>query len=286
MRYCILSNGTLVDEKVIAQFQVGKRRIRMDYIQISIDGSRAEIHNLSRPKSFDRAMRGLRLLQEAGFPVMVRTTINRHNLHDLENIAYLLLEEIGLGSFSTNEAMPVGAGCQNQAEVALTPAEMVEAMDIMERLQERYPGRLQSQAGPQTKKIVYGEMEHARSTGECAAKWEMGCLSACGRPFNSIDVLHDGTLVPCHMLHGVPLGNITTDSVEEIWYTHPDMIALRKRRDIPMEQVPGCEDCEWAPYCNGSCPGLAHQLTGDYNLANPQDCYRKFLMETEFIHAL
>jgi SynChlorMet cassette radical SAM/SPASM protein ScmE len=280
MRYSILTNGTLITEKVLAQFERGKRRLRLDSIQVSIDGSCAEIHNKSRPNSFDRAVRGLRLLKEAGFPVTVRTTINRHNLHDLENIARLLLEDIGLRSFSTNEAMPMGAGCTNQGQVTLTSVEKLEAMRIFGRLLERYPGRLVAQAGPQSKRRGYAEMEHARRTGEKPTRWQMGYLTACGCAFSKIDVLHDGTIVPCHILYGISLGNIAIDSLEEIWHTHPALKALRERRKIPMQQVPGCEDCEWAPYCNGSCPGLAYELTGDFNRANPADCYRRFLEET------
>lgn len=286
MRYNILSNGTLIDEQVLAQFEVGKRRLRLDYIQISIDGSCAEVHDKSRPGSFDRSVRGLRLLKEAGFPVAVRVTINRHNLHDLENIAHLLLDEIGLASFGTNEAMPIGSGCRNEPEIALTTREMAEAMETIGRLLERYPGRLTAQAGPQAKLQAYAEMEHARRTGEKTARWGMGYLTACGCVFSRIDVLHDGTIVPCCMLPEVTLGNIGTDSLAALWQAHASMKALRERRTIPMEQVAGCEDCDWAPYCNGGCPGLAHQLTGDFNRANPQDCYRRFLVETEERHAL
>lgn len=286
MRYSILSNGTLINEKMLAQFEIGKRRLRLDYIQISIDGSRAEIHDQSRPKSFARAVRGLRLLKEAGFPVTVRTTINRHNLHDLENIAHLLLDEIGLPSFGTNEAMPIGAGCENQGQISLTSSQMREAMHTIGRLLERYPGRLQATAGPQAKRKMYVEMERARRTGEKATRWTMGYLTACGCVFSRLDVMHDGTLVPCHMLPELALGNIVADSLEEIWYNHPTLKALRERRSIPMQQAPGCENCEWAPYCNGSCPGLAYELTGDFNRANPQDCYRRFLMETGRSHAL
>jgi len=79
MRYSVLSNGTLITGKTIAEFQTGKRRQRLDSIQLSIDGSSSEIHDHSRPNSFDRAVRGLNLLKEAGFPVTVRITINRFN---------------------------------------------------------------------------------------------------------------------------------------------------------------------------------------------------------------
>jgi len=286
MRYNILSNGTLINEKMLKQFEKGKRRLRLDYIQISIDGSKAEIHNRSRPNSFDRAITALRLLKESNYPVVVRTTINRYNLYDLENIAYLLLEDIGLPSFGTNDAMPIGTGCINESSVSLRPRDQVVAIEIISRLLKRYPGRLNAQAGPQAKLKMFAEMEHARRTGEKTTRWKMGYLSSCGSVFLKIDVLHDGTIVPCCMLPGLKLGNVTADSLEEIWLSHPIMTDLRQRRKIPMEQVPGCEGCEWAPFCNGGCPGLAHQLTGDFNRANPQDCYKNFLLETEEKYAL
>jgi len=159
-------------------------------------------------------------------------------------------------------------------------------MEIIGRLLERYPGRLQANAGPQAKLKGYAEMEHARRTGEKATRGQMGYLTACGCVFSNLDILHDGTVVPCCMLPDLRLGNIVADSVEEIWRTHPALWALRERRRIPMQQVPGCEGCEWAPYCNGSCPGLAHQLTATLNRANPEDCYRRFLKETERSHAV
>jgi SynChlorMet cassette radical SAM/SPASM protein ScmE len=207
-------------------------------------------------------------------------TLNRHNFRDLENIAVLLLEDIGLPSFTTNEAMPIGSGCENQGDVALTSREKAEAMETIARLLERYPDRLRASAGPHAKRKYYAEMEHARRTGEKSTSYQMGYLSACGCIFSNLDILHDGTIVPCHMLSDLVLGNITTHSLDEIWRTHPVLEALRGRRAIPMEQVVGCEGCEWTSFCNGSCPGLAYQLTGDFNRANPEDCYRRFLLET------
>ncbi len=254
MRYAILTNGTLIDEKVLNQFEVGKRRLRMDSIQVSIDGSRAEIHNLSRPNSFDRSLLGLRLLKEAGFPVTVRTTINRHNLHDLDNVAQLLLEDVGLPSFTTNEAMPMGAGCDNQGDITLTPAEKLEAMRILQRLMERYPGRLSANAGPQAKLGMYADMELGRQTGEKTTRWQMGYLTACGCIYSKLDVLHDGTIVPCHVLHQLNLGHIETDSFEEIWHTHPILQSLRARRDIPLQEVAGCMGCEWAELLQRQLP--------------------------------
>ncbi|MBN2305620.1 MAG: radical SAM protein [Anaerolineae bacterium] len=279
MRYSLLSNGTLITEKTLAQFEQGKRRARLDSIQISIDGSCAEVHDGSRPNSFNRAIRGLRLLKEAGYPLVVRTTINKRNLHDLENVAALLLDEIGMRSFTTNEVMPLGAGCHYEANMVLSADEQLEAMDIIARLDERYPGRIQSQSGPQAKNKAYAEMEHARRTGEQATDWVMGYLTGCGCVFHRMSILHNGTLVPCHIMYDAVLGNFQTDSIIDIWQNHPIMNQLRDRRAIPMHEAPGCQACEWNQQCNGGCPGLAYQLTGDFNRANPADCYRRFLAD-------
>ena len=123
MRYSLLSNGTLISEKVLQQFEIGRRRLRLDSIQLSVDGSRAEVHDKSRPGSFERTMRALRLLRQAGFPVVVRVTINRHNVDDLENIARLLLDEMGLDSFGTNEAFHCGIVERQEEGIVLTPAQ-------------------------------------------------------------------------------------------------------------------------------------------------------------------
>jgi len=279
LRYSVLSNGTLIDEKLLQKFETGKRRLRLDYIQVSIDGSSAAIHNQSRPGSFDRALRGLRLLKEAKFPANVRVTITRHNLDDLENIAKLLLEDVGLKSFGTNESMPLGSGCRSDADMSLSAPEKLKAMATIGRLQRRYPGRLNAAAGPHSKRKTYGEMASAFRRGEKTAHW-MGTLNSCGCIFNRCDVLHDGAIVPCCMLPTLVMGNIQRDSLLDIWRHHPTLRALRERRRIPMNEVPGCESCSFTPYCNGGCPGLAHALTGEVNRANPEDCLRTFLRET------
>lgn len=201
-------------------------------------------------------------------------------MDDLDNIARLLLEDVGLNGFSTNDAMPMGAGCDNQAGITLLPQQLLQAMKTLVRLEKQYDGRITAMAGPLAKWKSYGEMEHAKASGDMATRWRMGYLTACGCVFNKLAVHHDGVITPCDMLAGLELGRINRDPITTIWKTHPILKALKNRRQISMTSVPGCEDCEWAPYCNGSCPGLAYTMTGDFNMANPHDCYRSFLHAT------
>jgi SynChlorMet cassette radical SAM/SPASM protein ScmE len=273
MRYSILSNGTLITEKTLAQFERGKRRLRLDSIQVSIDGSRAEIHNQSRPDSFDRALRGLRLLTEAGFPATVRVTVNRYNVDDLEAIARLLLEDVRLPGFGTNEAYPCGIVERGGRGVMLTPAQRREAMRTLTELAARYDGRISAQAGPLALAREFEQIEEATARGETGLPGR-GTLCGCGGMWNKLDVLHDGTIVPCHNLSTLHLGTIGVDDFQQIWLEHPTMAALRRRHTIPLQSLETCRDCPYQGFCTGGCPGGALFLTGELNTRNPMDCYR------------
>jgi len=278
MRFSILTNGTLVDETILEEFAARNRRRRLSSIQVSIDGSCAEVHDKSRGKGcFDRAIRAMRLLKEERYPLTSRVTVNRHNVDDLANVAKLLLEDIGLGSISTNSAMPMGAGCSNQADIALLPRQQLQAMRTLQELAKKYDRRITAGAGPLVKIESYRDMERARLFGRKATGWKMGCLSACGGAFLKLSVNHDGVITPCNMLPCSELGRINRDSISTIWRSHPTQQALRDRMTLSTSEASGCGDCEWAPHCNGSCPGLANELTGSFNSGNPHDCYRNFL---------
>ena len=281
MRYGLLTNGTLVTEKVLAQFEHGKRRLRMDSIQISIDGSRAEIHDKTRPGSFDRAIRGLRLLVEAGFPMTVRVTITRHNVDDLENIAHLLLEDVGLKSFSTNEAYACGIVERQEDNIILTPAQRRQAMQVLTGLVAHYDGRIGASAGPLALARESERIEAALARGETGFPGR-GTLCGCGGMWSKLAVLHDGAIVPCHNLSELALGVIGEDDFQQVWLSHPTMVMLRQRRDIPLQALETCRDCTYQGFCTGGCPQGAIFHTGELNARNPMNCYRVFKGEDSY----
>ena len=280
MRYSILTNGTLLTEDVLAQLGQAHRRRRLDVVQVSIDGSRAEIHDASRGKgSFEKAIRGLRLLRAAGFPATARVTVNRHNVGDLERTFRLLLDDVGLARVGTNDAMPMGTGCARREDIVLLTEQRPEAMRTLVRLEREYPGRLTATAGSLALWHMFREMEEARATGRKTRRWTMGCLSSCGCMFAKLAVHHDGMIVPCNMLAAAALGTIGETPIRSIWQDHPLLKEMRGRGKIPMDQVPGCAGCEWIPYCSGGCPAAEYTRTGEMNVANPECCYQRFLEE-------
>jgi SynChlorMet cassette radical SAM/SPASM protein ScmE len=276
MRFSFLSNGTLINDE-IAEFIASTGRC--EYVQVSVDGSCAEVHDTCRGKgSFDGAIRGLRTLQRHGIGVAVRTTIHRDNVHDLDHIAHFLLNELGLPDFSTNAAGYMGTCCVNADNVMLNIEERKEAMETLLRLAAKYDGRIMSDAGPLTDGRMWRRMEEARAQN-APGFHNGGRLTACGCPSSKLSVRADGTIVPCNMLAHVELGKVNQDSLSEIWRNSPALNQLRNRHSIPLTKFEFCAGCSYLPYCTGNCPGLAYTLTGQVDHPSPDACLRRFLAE-------
>lgn len=276
MRYSLLTNGTLIDENVIARLGEGKRRLRLDSIQVSIDGSCAAVHDASRPPaSFERALKGLLLLKKNEYPVTVRVTINRHNVHDLPEIARMLLDEIGLPSFGTNSADRFGsARCYGQ-DVILTPEEWELAVRTMKALSLAYPGRIHADAGPLAFAENAAQVEKALAEGKTGLPG-LGKLSACGGVFRKMGVLHDGSLVPCNMLPSMVMGKIGETPLQEAWLSGHPITVLRERYEIPITTIADCEDCRFAGFCTGGCPAVVFARYQTLQAADRDHCYRNY----------
>ncbi len=276
MRFSFLSNGALIDDEIAAFIA---RTGRCEYVQVSVDGSCAEVHDSGRGKgSFDGAIRGIRTLQRYRIGAAVRVTIHRKNVHDLENIARLLLEDLGLPDFGTNAAGYMGTCCVNADDLLLNTDERKEAMATLLRLAAKYNGRISANAGPLADGRMWRRMEEARAQGKPAFH-NGGCLTACGCPRNKISVRADGTIVPCNMLNHAALGRINHDSLAEVWQNSPALNQLRNRHTIPLTAFEFCAGCSYTPYCTGNCPGLAYTLTGTLDHPSPDACLRRFLAD-------
>ena len=274
MRFNILSNGTLIiDEMADFLSSTG----RCDGVQVSIDGSIPMTHDACRGEgNFLRAMQGIKSLQKYNVPVSVRVTIHRKNVNDLNNIAELLLEGIGLPSFSTNSAAHMGLCRQNAEQVQLTAEERTLAMETLLRLTKKYNGRISATAGPLAEGRDWLEMEKSLREGKESINGR-GYLSSCNGPMNTLAVRADGVMVPCGQMSHIELGRIDIDDLQEVWQEHPELKKLRERHDIPLSNFEFCRGCEYINYCTGNCPALAYTILGKENHPSPDACLKRFL---------
>jgi SynChlorMet cassette radical SAM/SPASM protein ScmE len=274
MRFNILSNVTFITDEMAA-FLASTGR--WDGVQVSIDGSVPMTHDACRGEgNFMRAMRGIRSLKKYNVPVPVRVTIHKHNVRDLENVAELLLEEIGLPSFSTNSASYMGLCRQNAEQVQLTAEDRSLAMETLLKLEKKYNGRISATAGPLAEGRDWLEMEKA-----CQQKIEMipgrGHLSGCNGPMEKLAVRADGVIVPCDQMSHVELGRINRDNLQEVWQEDAALKRLRERHKIALSDFEFCQGCEYIPFCTGNCPALAYTILGIENHPSPDACLKRFL---------
>lgn len=276
MRFNILTNGTLITDEIAAYIaETG----RCNLIQVSIDGSDGKTHDSCRGDgNFDRSIKGIQCLLRHGVPVTVRVTIHRYNADDLENVARLLLDDIGLSGFSTNSASFLGLCRDNADDIQLSVEQRSSVMDTLLRLDQAYPGRISAQAGPLAEAKTWVDMERARKEGRPPMQGR-GYLKGCGGVFSKLGVRADGMIVPCIQMGHILLGRMNEDSLVEIWKDHPELNRLRERMDIPLETFDECRECPYIPYCTGNCPALSYTLTGEENRPSPDACLRRFLSE-------
>lgn len=276
MRFSILSNGTLISDESAAFIAQTKR---CNQVQVSIDGSVPGSHDACRGEgNFVRALEGIERLKKNNVSVGVRVTIHRKNVSELEAIAKLLLEDLGLSGFSTNSASHMGLCRKNAEMVQLNPDERFTAMKILLELNKKYGGRISASAGPLAEAKMWLEMEAARKNGAAGLPGK-GHLTSCGGVRQKLAVRADGVIVPCSNLSHIELGRINRDDLGRVWREHPELDKLRKRTETSLSGIAYCKGCGYINYCAGGCPALAYTLTGDEYNASPDSCLRQYLNE-------
>ena len=275
MRFSVLTNGSLLTRQITEHLQ---KTGRCDQVQVSLDGSTAEVHESLRGKgTFAPALAAIRLLRDGDLPITVRVTIHPGNVDDLESVTRLLLDDLKIPAFSTNASSSLGSSSKYDATSLLGTTDRLKAMRKLARLEAAYPGRIQANAGPLADWHMFHAMEEARRNGTPISG--RGRLAGCGCIFDRLAVRADGAIVPCVMLPQMVLGHIGADSLTDVWQKSKELHSMRERVSIPLSSFEQCRDCAWRESCTGNCPGTAVTLTGQVNHPCPETCLKRFHSE-------
>jgi MoaA/NifB/PqqE/SkfB family radical SAM enzyme len=128
----------------------------------------------------------------------VRVNVHAHNISDLPAVTRLLLEDIGPPFFRVAAVSSIGTRTRYGADTFPTPAQRLQAMRLLTRLDRQYPGRIRSSSGPLAEWKMFQAMEAARSRGDPVP--DRGHLVGCQCVFTRISVRSDGAYVPCVLL--------------------------------------------------------------------------------------
>ncbi len=188
------TNGTLITPSVIQKL-LGTG---LDHCAVSIDGVTPQTHEWLRNVKgcFEKAIRGAKLVQEAGVPLQINTCLHSRNQHQLQDIINLAES---LKADTLQLLFYVNAGRCSR--------------DVMPpSLNEEVFRNLKSEVNIR----IIGTMRY-NGNRCCTAANKVCCI------------LNDGTVYPC-MLLPVSLGNVTNDALSDIWNTSPLIMKINESK--------------------------------------------------------
>jgi SynChlorMet cassette radical SAM/SPASM protein ScmF len=238
------TNGTLMTREM-AHFL--KEKSKVWCISVSIDSPVAAEHDAFRgvKGAFEKTLHGLDCLVEAGYKnVQVIMAVHHGNLNRVEDLVRLAAEHKA-GSVKFNVVNPNGRGVAMQ--------ERGETLTFQEHLDfARY---VNEQLRPQQTKIdIVFPMPMALTP--LSEIWRTrGSCHDCG-VIGIVGILGGGEIALCGIGKTTPelvYGHLGKDSIREIWFNHPLILALRK--DLQnIEGYPGiCGSCIHARTCRTGC---------------------------------
>ncbi|MFH1220479.1 MAG: radical SAM protein [Candidatus Eisenbacteria bacterium] len=233
---------------------IGERGVQ---VQVSLDGSSPEVNDYNRgPGSFEKAMRGIELLNKHKVEFRIAFCIMKHNIGDIAAMIKLG-ERLGAKEVAFRKIKLLGRALDLKEQVYPTPQEMAGAYSLLYR-------------------ETFGRDPEAMRINSKFTEVLFGGRGAifdrlpCGAGRNVIHITYKGDVVPCSLFTEDKFvqGNIRRDPIAKIWRTS-EMLAFF--RDTRVDDIPKCRDCAVKYVCGGGCRAEAYLLHGDL-LAECCDC--------------
>jgi MoaA/NifB/PqqE/SkfB family radical SAM enzyme len=246
----LLTNGTLIDaEQALMLSDVG-----VTGVQVSIEGPE-DVHDRVRGAgSYAASLQGIEHLVRAGMPVTMNATLSAMNVQQFKALIPIA-SSLGVQRLGFSRLVPSGRG-----------AGLVDAMLSREQVREAYDSVRSMRTGGVelvSGDPLFGQMGTGASPEEAGSAPRGGCAAG----VSGLTVLADGTLVPCRRLP-VPIGNITSDSVREVWASSPVLEALRDRSRYhgacgACSRWSDCRGCRAIAYAHARSRGVDDLLAED-----------------------
>jgi radical SAM protein with 4Fe4S-binding SPASM domain len=234
---------------------------------ISLDGPDAASHNDFRrvAGSFARTMFALAYARQIGLPTQVNTTVTRHNLNRLTEIAGLVREH-GARLWSVFFLVATGRA---SASHDLSAQEYEEVFRFLYDLSKTPPFDIKTTEAQHYRRYVAQQKKAESQSGRGAVpssqviQRQVGINDGKGLVF----VSHTGEIYPSGFLP-VSAGNIRRDSLVDVYRNSPLFRTLRDADNLQGK----CGDCEFHNLCGGS-RSRTFALTGNYLAEDPKCVY-------------
>ncbi len=228
-------------------------------LAISLDALSAERHDAFRQVkgAWHNTVKGAGVLHRAGLPFIVQTTVGRHNVHELREIADFAYEKLGATVWNLYFLVPTGRG---QFTSDMSPAQYDEVLADLHAIQKKYAGKMMANAkcAPHYIKTLFEQDDRSPFL-----KSYTGGAGGCPAGTHYMGIRPNGDVTPCPYLP-VFGGNLKTSSLRAIWDDSEVFIKIRQRKSLGDR----CGACEFNTTCGG-CRARAYGVTGDYMAEDP-----------------
>jgi SynChlorMet cassette radical SAM/SPASM protein ScmE len=268
LRFSINTNATLLDESSARRLTSNRR---LDGVLVSVDGSNSEVHNRLRGAgAFEKGLRGLNhLARFAREKITIFTVVTKYNLNDLENIA-ALVDSLSISSLRFEPLMYSGNGFLNKEVLALDSIEMIFVYETVKQLKDKF--------GPLIGGNYWEMGERFRNwqNETMAGNGKGGEMYNCGGAVTKLVIRPDGWVTPCDRLWDLKLGNLRTQSLDDIWLRAEATKNFRKRLTRTVDEREECKDCPYKAKCHGGCPAVGYYAGEGIMGFDPSSCYKIF----------
>ncbi|MCK4648605.1 radical SAM protein [bacterium] len=140
IRFIFITNGMLLDEKVIKKLT----KYRYAWIQLSIDGSRPNLHNWIRGAkgSWKRAVKAAFLVKEAELPLVIAHVVMKQNIDFFEEMVELSYN-LGAKRLMTGSFIYAGRAILNANKIKLTKKDKDRLWAMIKKKADEYVGKME-----------------------------------------------------------------------------------------------------------------------------------------------
>lgn len=257
MLVSICTNASLMTDETIERLA----QCAIASLKVSMDGASAETHDKYRGQGkFDELIPKIKKLVAAGLPVCINSVISRVNFHEYKQILDLA-RDLNVYEFAFDYIRKMGRAAGHWDDVSLSMDQQVEFLTYYNSKFPKYGS------------VNMGSVFYPEIVGDLLT--ETNATKACNVCLASIVILSSGDVTACWRLYdtmGFTVGNLREKPLMEIWR---DAELFHKLRELDIQDIEKCKDCNLNSFCDASCRGWALPIHGDWYGAPPEDKCRQ-----------
>ncbi len=249
------SNGTLIDYAVAHRLH----QCSMGTVSISLDGLEVSHDRFRKKKgAWEKAVEGIRHLQEVGFSPQVTTVVHADNINELGQL-YEFLCNLDIDSWRIINVEPIGRACEAH-RILLSSEQFTTLLHFIQA--KRYDLSCPME-------VTYGCSHYL---GIELERMVRNNYFLCGAGIYVASIRSNGDICACLDIKNIPSlvqGNIITDNFWNVWCQQFHVFRIDRT-----ENSSTCVDCEDRWICGGDS---AH--TWNWETDEPLLCGKKAIIQ-------